>query len=57
MDPITALTNVVTAILTYATEVRRTMSQDNRDAYDKQVNATIKFWADLFGHKLPDDHA
>ena len=53
MDPVTACANVVTAILTYATEVRRTMSQENRDAYDKMINLQIEFWMKLFGYKLP----
>jgi hypothetical protein len=51
MDPISAIANVIAAILNYATEVRKTMSQENRDAYDKAVAARVEWW-DKVGQKV-----
>ena len=49
MDPVTACANVIAAILNYATEVRRTMTPEHREAYDAIVLADIKWWRDKFG--------
>jgi hypothetical protein len=49
MDPITACANVIAAILNYATEVRRTMTPEAREAYDKIVLSDLAFWRRIFG--------
>lgn len=49
MDPLTACANVIAALLNYATEVRRTMAPEQRDAFDKIVLDDIKFWRKVFG--------
>jgi hypothetical protein len=49
MDPITACATVVAAILNYATEVRRTMAPEARDAFDKMVLEDLSFWRRVFG--------
>jgi hypothetical protein len=49
MDPLTACANVIAALLNYATEVRRTMTPDAREAFDKMVLADLAFWRKAFG--------
>lgn len=48
MDPVTyavaAIANVIAAILNYSTENRKTMSQENRDTYDRLTNERIAWW-------------
>jgi hypothetical protein len=49
MDPLTACASVITALLNYATEVRRTMAPEARDKFDQMVLEDLAFWRRAFG--------
>lgn len=53
LDPLTAALNAYAATVNYATVLRQTMSQENRDKWDALWPDDYKRWRDLIDKLTP----